>query len=50
MSDELAFTATIVNPEWMPTWSVVEVLGSHEFFGHGRSVKASTMLDGVEVT
>ncbi len=50
MSDELAFTATIVNPEWMPTWSVVEVLGSHEFFGHGKSVKASTTLDGVEVT
>lgn len=50
MSDELVFTGTIVNPEWMPTWSVVEVLGSHEFFGHGKSVKAPTTVDGVEVT
>ncbi len=50
MSDELAFTGTIVNPEWMPSWSVVEVPGSHDFFGHGKSVKANTTLDGIEVT
>ena len=50
MSDELVFTGTIVNPEWMPTWSVVEVLGSHDFFGHGKSVKANTTLDGIAVT
>ena len=50
MSDELTFTGTIVNPEWMPTWAVVEVLDSHRFFGHGKSVKAHTTLDGIAVT
>lgn len=50
MSDVLAFTGTIVNPAWMPTWSVVEVPGSQDFFGHGKSVKAGITLDGVEVT
>ena len=50
MSEQLTFTGTIVNPEWMPTWSVVEVPGSHDFFGHGKSVKANTTLDGIEVT
>ncbi len=50
MSEQLDFTGTIVNPEWMPTWSVVEVLGSHDFFGHGKSVKANVTLDGIEVT
>lgn len=50
MSDELNFTGTIVNPEWMPTWSVVEVLNSQAFFGHGKSVKANVTLDGIVVT
>lgn len=50
MSNELVFTGTIVNPEWMPTWSVIEVHGSQDFFGHGKSVKAPTTVDGVEVT
>ena len=50
MSQELIFIGTIVNPEWMPTWSVIEVLGSREFFGHGKSVKANTTVDGIEVT
>ncbi len=50
MSDALTFTGTIVNPEWMPTWSVIEVLGSHDFFGHGKSVKANATVDGVAVT
>ncbi len=50
MPEELAFTGTIVNPEWMPTWAVVEVLGSQDFFGHGKSVKANTTLDDIEVT
>jgi len=50
MTDTLAFTGTIVNPEWMPTWSVVEILGSHDFFGHGKSVKAEVTLDGIAVT
>ena len=50
MGDELRFRGTIVNPEWMPTWTVIEVPGSHEFFGHGKSVKADTTVDGVPVT
>ncbi|MEO9104370.1 MAG: DUF1905 domain-containing protein [Terrimesophilobacter sp.] len=50
MTDELVFTGTIVNPEWMPAWSVIEVPGSQEFFGHGKSVRAKTTVDGVEVT
>ena len=50
MSDALEFTGTIVNPEWMPTWSVIEVPGSKEFFGHGKSVRADVTVDGVAVT
>lgn len=50
MSDALAFTATIVHPAWMPDWSVIEVPGSQEFFGTGKSVKANTTIDGIEVT
>lgn len=50
MTDALDFTGSIVNPEWMPTWSVVEVPGSKEFFGHGKSVKANTTVDGIVVT
>lgn len=50
MDDTLTFTASIVHPSWMPSWSVVEVLGSREFFGTGNSVKANTTLDGVQVT
>lgn len=50
MADVLEFTGTIVHPEWMPTWSVVEVPGSTEFFGTGSSVRADATLDGVAVT
>lgn len=50
MADALEFTGRIVNPDWMPSWSVIEVPGSKEFFGHGRSVKAPTTVDGVVVT
>ena len=50
MSDTLTFIGTIVNPDWMPTWSVIEVSGSQEFFGHGKSVKAPTTVDDIEVT
>lgn len=50
MSDTLTFTGTIVNPEWMPTWSVIDVLDSQAFFGHGKSVKANATVDGVAVT
>jgi hypothetical protein len=48
--DLLEFTATIVNPEWMPSWAVVEVPDSQAFFGHGKSVRADTTVDGVTVT
>lgn len=50
MAEQLAFTGTIVNPDWMPTWSVIEVSGSQDFFGTGKSVKASTTVDGVVAT
>ena len=50
MPDLLEFTATIVNPEWMPSWAVVEVPDSQAFFGHGKSVRADTTVDGVAVT
>jgi hypothetical protein len=50
MPDALAFSGTIVNPVWMPTWSVIEVPDSQEFFGHGKSVKANTTVDGIAVT
>ncbi|WP_111719076.1 DUF1905 domain-containing protein [Homoserinimonas sp. OAct 916] len=50
MSDTLSFTTDIVNPEWMPDWSVIEVPGSREFFGTGKSVKANTTVDGITVT
>ncbi|MBB2958036.1 DUF1905 domain-containing protein [Pseudoclavibacter helvolus] len=50
MTDKLVFTGAIVNPEWMPTWSVIEVPGSKEFFGTGKSVKADTTVDGFVVT
>ncbi len=49
MTDALVFTGRIVNPSWMPTWPVIEVPGSQDFFGHGKSVKANTTVDGIEV-
>ena len=50
MSDTLAFSATIIHPSWMPSWSVVEVPGSNEFFGTGNSVRANATVDGIAVT
>lgn len=44
------FTTTIVNPDWMPSWAVIEVPGSNDFFGTGRSVKADVSVDGVAVS
>lgn len=46
----LRFTTRIVRPSWMPEWAVIEVPGSKEFFGTGKSVKAHTTVDGVTVT
>lgn len=50
MDDELTFRSAIVNPAWMPTWSVIEVPGSEAFFGTGKSVRANATVDGVVVT
>ncbi|MHA6667452.1 DUF1905 domain-containing protein [Homoserinimonas sp. A447] len=50
MPDTLTFSSTIVNPEWMPSWAVIEVPESEAFFGHGKSVRADTTVDGVAVT
>lgn len=50
MTEKLSFSGVIVNPEWMPSWSVIEVPGSKEFFGTGKSVKANATVDGVAVT
>ncbi|MEL0627600.1 DUF1905 domain-containing protein [Salinibacterium amurskyense] len=50
MADNLNFTGTIINPEWMPSWSVIEVPGSKDFFGTGKSVKANATVDGIAVT
>jgi hypothetical protein len=50
MTDELAFRSTIVNPKWMSAWSVIEVPGSEEFFGTGKSVRANVTVEGVAVT
>ena len=49
-TDTLTYSAAIENPAWMPTWAVIEVPGSKEFFGTGNSVKASVTVDGVPVT
>lgn len=50
MPETLSFTTNIVNPDWMPDWSVIEVPDTHEFFGTGKSVKANTTVDGIQVT
>tara|TARA_R110002124_G_scaffold36536_9_gene117672 strand:+ start:87 stop:350 length:264 start_codon:yes stop_codon:yes gene_type:complete len=50
MADNLNFTGTIINPEWMPSWSVIEIPGSKDFFGTGKSVKATAAVDGIAVT
>jgi len=50
MADNLNFTGLIINPEWMPSWSVIEVPGSKDFFGTGKSVKANATVDGIAVT
>ena len=49
MSDTLRFIGTIIHPHWMPTWSVIEVPDSQEFFGTGKSVKPQTTVDGLPV-
>ena len=40
----------IVNPDWMPSWAVIELPGSNELLGTGKSVKTDAAVDGVEVT
>jgi hypothetical protein len=50
VSDALEFTSTIVNPDWMPSWAVIEVPDSQAFFGTGKSVRADVTVDAVPVT
>jgi hypothetical protein len=50
MPDALEFSSTIVNPDWMPTWAVIEVPDSQTYFGTGKSVRANTTVDRVPVT
>ena len=49
MTDELAFSSIIVNPEWMPTWAVIEVPGSKEFLGTGNSIRVKGTVDGAPI-
>jgi len=42
-----SFTGTIVDPEWMPGWCVIEIPGSAELLGTGRSVKVEGTVDDV---
>ena len=48
-SDALHFTGMIVNPDWMPTWSVIEVPGSHAFLGTGKSIRVTGTVDGIPI-
>ena len=44
------FTGRIVNPEWMPSWTVIEVPGSNELLGTGTSAKVEATVDGIPLT
>ena len=50
MGESLNFSTQIINPTWMPAWAVIEVPGSKDFLGTGKSIKAPTTVDGVAVT
>jgi hypothetical protein len=41
------FSGRIVDPEWMPGWCVIEIPGSQELLGTGKSVKVEGTVDGV---
>ena len=47
MDIDHTFTGRIVRPEWMPSWSVIEVPGSNELLGTGKSAKVDATVDGV---
>lgn len=40
-------SAEIVDPEWMPGWCVIEIPGSQELLGTGKSVKVEGTVDDV---
>ena len=46
----MELTTRIVNPDWMPSWAVIELPGSNDLLGTGKSVKTDATVDGVEVT
>ena len=48
-TDSLDFTAPIVNPTWMPSWTVIEVPGSKAFLGTGNSIRVTGTVDGVAI-
>ena len=41
------FSGAIVDPEWMPGWCVIEIPGSEELLGTGKSVKVEGTVDDV---
>lgn len=41
------FSGEIVDPEWMPGWCVIEIPGSEELLGTGKSVKVEGTVDSV---
>ena len=49
MTSELdnRFSGAIVDPEWMPGWRVIEIPGSEDLFGTGKSVKVEGTVDDV---
>ena len=42
---DYSYTGILANPEWMPTWLVVELPGSNELFGTGNSVRVEGTID-----
>ena len=50
MDIDHTFTGRIVRPEWMPSWSVIEVPGSNELLGTGKSAKVEATVDGIPLT
>lgn len=49
MTDSLDFIGTIVNPDWMPSWTVVEVPGSKAFLGTGNSKRVTGTVDDIAI-
>jgi hypothetical protein len=48
-TETLEFAGTIVNPPWMPSWTVIEVPGSKAFLGTGNSTRVTGTVDGIPI-